>query len=707
MSTACVDRGPRLQPFLRPASIRLVGRLDTEDRPLGKLAVHLRKHGFSGAVEAVGDRVAQALIDGLGIIRVELEQQPPADLVVVAVRAERVPATIAGLGQAGHERAIVISSGFSEIGDGALEDELRVAARDSGVLVLGPNCQGIWNRNAGIAATFSEYLRLADPTVKGRVGVVSQSGAIGYCIAAMLDRSGAPAAVVASSGNEVDVTWTEVVAAVSQEPGVDVVLAYLEQVKAVDDMAWANDVVRANGARLAVLKGGRTRQGNHAAASHTAAVASDGVVLGHVCHDLGIAFARDLPDLVAAGLAPPPSRPSRRLAVVSTSGGAGVIAADLLAERGLQLAVLSPATQRTLAAALGPHAATANPVDVTAASAEDPTLVPGAWAALVDSGDVDETVIVVTMVTGERMSRTADLLVSELARRPGTPAPLVVLLAPPSVRADAMERLGRAGVPMLESLTPVANAVATACPGDPLPISTGGSRRRPPDSVAVVPSAEVLADLSTRGLPVVARVELDLADIEPRVLARAVPPPYVVKLVTADLHKAAAGNVDVGPHDGEHVAAVARNLMADRFGSQLPRVEVQHYSHAALEVFLGLRRDQVLGAVLTLGIGGRLAEPLRAMRHMRLPVDAQAVATRVADSLLGEVLAGLDPAVVVRLSELASEVAQYFMGRDDLAELDVNPVIVGSSGELTLVDAAGVQAPVPAAEKGGRSWPPW
>jgi acyl-CoA synthetase (NDP forming) len=689
----------KLDGFIRPTSLRLVGRMDNSSRPLGKMANYLRRHGFTGTIQVADDRVNQELLGRLQVQPVQIDDETPADVAVVAVRAPLVPDIIRRLGRAGHSRAIVLSSGFSEIGSSALERELVDAARSAGIRVLGPNCQGIWNRNAGFAATFSEYLELAEPAISGRVAVVSQSGAVGYCIAGLLDRSGTPAAVVATTGNEADVEWSDMAKLVANEPGVDTVLAYLEQVDSADQLASANEVLRARGVRLAILKGGRTRQGNQAAASHTAAVASDRVQLEHLCYDLGIAFAHDLPDLVASAMATSYAGTTRRVAVISTSGGAGVIAADLFAENGTHLPELGPATRDRLAELLGPYAATRNPVDVTAASAENPSLIPGAWAAIMESGQIDNVVIIVTMVTGARLLATVQLLINEISRRPNAALPVVVLLAPPEVLGEATARLHAAGIPTLQSLTPIVKALAAYRPGDPaVPSSTSSS---PPGAVQVsappivdrtVSDMEILSELADRGLPVVARGEFDLDDLEPTMLIAAVPPPYVVKLITADVHKAAAGNVDVGPYSADDVAAAARDLIGSRFAEAVPRVQVQHYTYPALEVFLGVQQDAVFGQTLTLGIGGRLAEPLAAMRHFRLPADMEYLSARLRDSLLGDLLASIQADAPDRVALLALEVAEYFTSRGDLAELDVNPIVVTTKGDLVLIDGAGVRA---------------
>ena len=672
-----------LAGFVRPASVRLVGRFDRSDKPLVKVAKYLRRHGFTGPVEVATDRCDARLAAELDVIEVNRDTAPPADLAVVAVRAALVADTIGRLGEAGHRRAVILSSGFGEAGAADLEAEVLLTARRHRMRLLGPNCQGIWSRVDGFAGSFSEYLELASSERDGHVAIVSQSGAVAYSLASLLDRAGNPVAMVVSTGNEADLDWAELAAHAIAHPRIDTVLAYLEQIESITQLRRANDAVRAAGGRLALLKGGRTRVGTRAAAAHTAAIASDGAVLAHVCHDLGIELARDLQELVALASLPPAPR---RVAVLSTSGGAGVVAADLLGDARVDVPELSAGTRAALRELLGPAAGTGNPVDVTAASATDATLIPGAWEVLADSGEVDVVLLIVTMVTGAVLEDTVTGLAEAMRRRPGAAAPMLVLYAPPALRGNADDLLRDAALGTFDSLTSAVAALATHRPGDPLPTveSTVESRST---ARRVVTDSVLLKDFAALGLPVVPRAEVSVAALATEQLGAG---PFVVKLVTDDLHKAAAGNVDIGPILRTDLVEVAARLIGDRFAEQ-PVVQVQQYRHPALEVFVGFHRDRTFGPLATVGLGGRLAEPLKAVRHWTLPVTPDELAGGLEETLLGEVLATLPAGATKRLAELVAALGEYFTDRPALAELDVNPVLFDVGGEPWLIDAAGVE----------------
>lgn len=690
-----------LDGFLRPASVSLVGRFDRADGPLPKLARYLRMHGFTGALNVITSRVDPELASKVTARVSAMGAGPAAELAVVAVRAELVVETVVELATCGHRRAVIFSSGFSESGNDALESELLETARKLGIRLVGPNCQGLWNRNEAFAATFSEYMEVAPRGDLGRVAVVSQSGAVAYCLAGMLDQIGLSTGLVATTGNEVDVDWAEFVAVAARQAGIDTVLAYLEEVRSLDQLRRAASAVEAAGARLALLKGGRTALGTQAAASHTAAIASDGLILAHLCSQLGITLATDLNDLVAVAAAPrlPPDSHRRRVGIVTTSGGAGVIATDLLSDAGALVPALTERTRDLLSQALPRTAALCNPVDVTATSATDPSLIPAAWAHLVDSGEVDATVIAITMVTGKRLAETIDRLVAEVSRRPEAGKPMVVLLAPPALHGDAAQRLRKASIGTFDSLATVAAALGTPRLGSPMPADpTGpGSGRAngvPARPGTVVSDVALLADFAELGLPVVARTEVEPANVA---AARNVLPPYVLKLITDDVHKLAAGNVDIGPVLPDDLESAARNLIGDRF-EQPPRVQVQQYLHGALEVFVGLHRDKTFGPILALGLGGRLAEPLRMVQYWPLPVRSADVRAALAESLLGRLLDGLapstpdDPGALGRVVEIIDVVTKYFLSNADLAELDVNPVLFDVAGRPSIVDATGIAA---------------
>ncbi|MFF5987088.1 acetate--CoA ligase family protein [Prauserella flavalba] len=682
--------GVDLAGFVRPASVRLVGRFDRGDKPLVKMARYLRQHGFTGPVEVVTDRRDDALAGHLSVIATDLVTSPAAELAVVAVRAPLVAETIDQLGSAGHRRAVILSSGFGESGGADLEAEVLVAARRWGMRVVGPNCQGIWSRVDGFAGSFSDYLEAASSERDGRTAVVSQSGAVAYSLASLLDRTGNPAAMVISTGNEADLDWAELTAHAISHPQVDTVLAYLEQIESIDQLRRANDAVLAAGGRFALLKGGRTQLGTKAAASHTAALASNGAVLEHICRDLGIDLARDLHELVAVASLPP-AADRRRVAVLSTSGGTGVVAADLLGDERITVPEFSLATRQALDGLLGPTAATANPVDVTAAAATDPGLIPRAWGLLMDSGEVDVVLVIITMVTGAKLEETVTGLTRAMAARPDAAAPMVVLFAPPPLRGTAGELLREAAIVTFDTLASAVSALATPRLGDPRPAAELASSATPHEggpTAEVLTDVALLADFAALGLPVVPRAEVPAESLPGPDIG---PGPFVLKLITDDLHKAAAGNIDVGPIVRDDLAAAAGRLIGDRFGDHPPRVQVQRYLHAALEVFVGFHRDRTFGAVATIGLGGRLAEPLKAVRHWTLPIAPDDLARGLRATLLGELLDTLPGDATGELVRVVSALAGYFLDRPGLTELDVNPVLFDVRGEPWLIDAAGLE----------------
>lgn len=687
---------------MRPGSVTLVGAFHDAGAPLVKVARYLRRHGYGGRLSVVSRRVDGELAEQLDAHTTAVCDSP-VDLAVVAVRASAVGEVVSQLGRVGCRRSVVLSSGFAETGHAALERGLMDVARPLGMRILGPNCQGLWSRNDGFAATFSEYMEVAQPEAAGTVAVVSQSGALGFCIAGMVDQRGLTTGMVLTTGNEVDIDWAELTAFAVQQPGIDTVLAYLEQIRTVDQLDRAVTASDAMGATLAILKGGRTRLGVMAAASHTAALASNAAILEHVCGDLGIILADDIDGLIAsAALGRRPRGLPARVAVLTTSGGAGVVAADMLSGTDVTLPALSSATVSRLEAMLPPYGKVANPLDLTAATATDTELVAGAWSAVVDGEDVDAVLIIVTMVTGARLERTVDALLTAVAQRPHARRPVVVVMSPPSLRGSVMERLRDGGIASFDSLVPFVSALRGGGAADALRRRASNSRPVANDvaphravATTTVSDVELLASFEELGLPVVSRVELDVAQLSLPGATASVPGPYALKLVTDDIHKVAVGNVDVGPVLPGDVAAAARRLIGQRFrDARPPIVQVQRYVHAAMELFLGVHLDAVFGPVLTLGLGGRQAEALNKVRHWRLPIAPHALRSGLRDTAIGDLLASLGPHAVDGVVEVATVISEWFLTQDDLVELDVNPVLMDVSGCPSIVDAAGIRSPV-------------
>lgn len=690
-----VERG--LQALLAPRSIALVGASADRTKLSGLPLFFLQRHGYSGALYPINPRAVE--IGGLPCYPSLGEVGAPIDLAFLLVGAKRVLEVIDDCLETGVGAAIVAASGFAEVGGagGELQTALAERIQGTGLRVLGPNCMGMVNILEGVAASFSQSL-FVERLIPGALAFFSQSGAIGGSTLDMAFSRGIGLSHWVSTGNQVDVDVVECAAAVVDDPAVQVIGLYLEGLRSADAYCALLQRARSLGKRVLVLKSGQSEAGAQAAVSHTAAMVGNAAVFGAVSRQYGAILVNDLEELLdrAAALLAGRRATGPGVGVVSSSGGVGVIIADEVDRQGLCMASFSAETRERLTAVVPEYGSTNNPVDATA------TLVArmmggesGLWtecfANVADDPTVDVLLIGLTMITGQAGVTLADEVIAVLER---TKKPVLVSWLGADLCHSAFVRLRAAGVPMFSSTARAVRA-ATALVNDAVP----DARNAPSDELAPplgdlpdLPNGALLTEwqcqplLRAAGIPTPASVFLpDAAD--PGAVA-ALRGPFVVKAQSARvLHKSDVGAVLL-PVDAldlasavERVSANAREALG---GDAIDGVLVQEMVQGGVELVVSVTRDPDFGLILSLGIGGTLAELLKDVASRRLPVT-HAEIVKMIGAIRGAALLhghrGRPEADAPALVEAVTRVAclgEHLGPRLD--ELEINPLLVLSRG---------------------------
>ena len=384
---AALPQEARKAAFLRALRARSVAVVGASADPakLGHQTLQcILDGGFEGEVYPVNPKAEEIL--GLRCYP-SLDRLPDrADLVVVVVPAPAVPAVLEAAGQAGSAAAVVLSGGFRESGDHELEATVTRIARSHGLLLIGPNVQGLAFVPNRLCALMYPALRKAGP-----LAVVGQSGSVCAALAEWAERDELGVSALVNLGNEADVDETDVLGWLGDEPETAALALYLEGVRdgrrfveAAGDLSWRKPVV--------VLKTGRTEAGSRAVASHTASLAGSDEVFSAACRQHGIHRADDLAQLYdtakALALLGPPA--GRRFLAISSSGGTGALAIDEAVRLGLTPAILSPGFVESLRGlGLSPRTSYANPLDIDSVEADEFA----ACAALALEHDVADIVL--------------------------------------------------------------------------------------------------------------------------------------------------------------------------------------------------------------------------------------------------------------------------------------------------------------------------
>ncbi|MCF6736372.1 acetate--CoA ligase family protein [Blastococcus sp. KM273129] len=678
--------------LLRPRGIALLGISGRTENLMSRPLRYLVEHGYTGALypvnpnyeELVGQKCYPTLADVPG----------PVDLVLVLVAADRVEDAIRQAAAAGASAAVVYASGFAEVGpDGlALQQRLAAVARETGVRVLGPNCQGFLYAPTGVVATFTAA---ADRPLTSDSGVayVGQSGAVGGSVLDLATDMGLGLSFWASTGNQADLDLLEVSRELLEDPAIRVLMLYVE---ATDDgQAYAELARRARetGRHLVVLRSGRSSAGRRAVASHTGSMLGDDVAFVLTSEEHGVVLVHDIDELlsVAALLSTGKRSEGRRIAVVTTSGGAGSLAADQCEDHGLEMPELSADTQDRLRPLIPAFGALANPVDVTAQLFNRGAHAFGDVCRIVaDDPSVDAIAVFVTMVVGDAGARLAEDLVLTAAK---LPVPLLVgWIAGQELTTEGRRVLRDAGIPVFGSVGGVVRAAARmappphrgAAPALPPAPEVPAARVRELLEADVVDGAELLRAIGV-AQPAATLVTTPEAARE---AVAALPGPGVLKLAAGDLaHKSEVGGVRVGV-PAEEAATVFTDLVEAARRHHVPDVEgvqVQELIPPGTELILAATagRDG-FPPVVTVGLGGITTELYRDIASGLAPVTPERAWSMLRSLRAWPLLAGFRGAppadvaaavdAVVRLSQAA------VAGGDRLAEFEVNPLIVGAQG---------------------------
>ncbi|MCL2585780.1 MAG: acetate--CoA ligase family protein [Streptosporangiales bacterium] len=677
---------PDLDPLFHPKRIGIAG-LSSREQTWGRRTLsNLRDGGFDGEIVAIAPRTETDVPSVADLADLDA----PLDLLLVALPAAAVPPLLERAARTGAARsALVFSSGFRESGPdgGLLEDQLATAA--AGLPVVGPNGVGLLSRPGSTVATVSAYVdRKAHPPA-GPIAIVSQSGALGFVAATLLERHGVSVSYYVSAGNEACLGLGELGGYLIERPDVATLGLYIESVRDADTLRQVARRARQLGKRVVALKAGATPAGQRATLSHTAAVAGDALLFRRLCDDEGIVLADSdeaFADLLHAAGRPATAPPRPRLAIVTMTGGGGAILADRLAAVGASVPALSQATRDRIAGLqLASIASDTNPVDIGGGFYQDADKLPDLLKILDSDPDIDGVVGVFTF--GDRFPGWYRDLAGHLAGL-GKPGWMVWAAGlpehrtglPPGTVFDTIESFVR-GLPAAIQPPDRALTDLQAAP-DAAVTALAAHRRHGLQVITEADARDIVIGLGCEYVPTLV--------LEP---GGPLPPGelpagdrYVVKADTAEVtHRAKAGLIRLG------VPASQVNVVTAELRAVAPpgsRIVIQPMAGQRAELAVGAVRDPQYGPAVIVGGGGTDIEDERTVRFALLAPAHPDTVTEVV-SAVNERFGPLDTDA---LASLVANAAALIGQRPELTELDINPVLVRPDGTLVAVDALAVLA---------------
>jgi len=676
---------------------------------------NIKAGGYAGQLYAVNPNAQE--IGGVPCFPDVASLPEAPDLAVLAVPPLAVVDTAGACGQRGVRGLVVLTSAI----DAPVSADLLAACRRYGMRLIGPNCFGVAVPSIGLDATFAA----ANPAA-GDVGLVMQSGGIGFAMVDHLTRLGIGISSFASVGNKLDVSSNDLLMWWEQDGQTKLAVLYIES---FGNPRKFGRTARRVGLKMPVLTvhAGRSEAGQRAAASHTAAVASPLVTREALFEQAGIIAVPSFGELMGATalLATQPPPAGRTVAIVSNVGGAGVLAADACTDLGLAVHHAGGETSRRLRDIVPVGGSVSGPVDTAATVSAD------AFRQVLETLGADEEVhSVIALVL--RTGATGDLLQAIAEADLQVPLAVVVLNQPEAVRlVDAKD--GK--VPAYAYPETAARALSRAvkyaewrtAPRRTVPTFPDVEAERAREIVhgflaghpggGWLPQSDVISLLQ---LYRIALVSTTVARTEDDAVAAAAQAGYPVALkaeVPGLTHKTDAGAVLLDLHTEAGVRSGYRQL-ADRFGVRLTGVEVQPMITGGTEVLVGVKDDQMFGPLVVFGLGGvaagvpaRWQNPPshRASNPVPLPGGLPPAPPEVladyaarlaplteadADTLINSIRSapllyghrGSPGADLAALRDVLLRVSRLTDDLPEITELDLNPVIAGPDGAV-VVDA--------------------
>ena len=683
-----------LRHLLQPGSVAVIGA-GRRRGSVGREILHnIVAGGFPGPVYAVNPRGRS--LEGLACLSSADDLPAGVDLAVIAVPPAEVAAVAAQCGRRGVHSLVVITAGL-----GAGGADLLAICRRYGMRLVGPNCFGIAVPHVRLNATFGTGVPQA-----GSAGLVVQSGGIGIALLEHLQRLGIGLSSFASVGDKYDVSSNDMLCWWEQDEQTRLAVLYLESFG--NPRAFAQTARRV-ARQLPVLTviGGRSPSGQRAAASHTAAAATSLVTQEALFAQAGIIATCGLSELtdIAAYLSCQPLPASRRLAIVSNAGGAGVLAADACADAGLTVATLDAATRRRLTRLLPRGAAVTGPVDTTA------TVTGAAFRGALEIAGNDAGVDVVLAIVVP--TAIGDLRVAIRAAEPGKPLAAVLL-----GQAAAADVLGTAAgvdaahgsavgpaprrIPGYAYPENAVHAIARAVRyrewrdsdhghlAELAGIDIAGARTLVAAFLAACPEGgwlrpeEAAQLLDSYQIPFAA--SRFVTDADAAVAAAAELGGHVALKAVADglVHKTDVGGVRLDLRSAGEVAAAYAGFAAS-FGDKLRTVQVQPMVPGGVEMMIGLAEDPVFGPLVVVGLGGVATEVLADHRARLAPLtdaDAREMLGELRSAPLLAGFRGSAPVSMRALEQVLLRVSRLAEDLPEVAELDLNPVLALPGGAV-------------------------
>ncbi|HOZ06871.1 MAG TPA: acetate--CoA ligase family protein [candidate division Zixibacteria bacterium] len=679
-----------LDAIFRPKSVAVIGA-STRPGTIGRETLHnILVAEFNGKVFPVNPKAP--VIHSIKAYSTILDVPDSVDLAIVIVPKEFVAEVARQCGEKGVKGLVVISAGFSETGREGKKREMELVrvVQDYGMRMVGPNCFGIVNTSpeVNLNATFGKVF-----PKRGRVGFITQSGAMGEAIMNHARELGIGFSLVASIGNKADISSNDILEYFRDDPDTDIILMYLENFGNPRHFTLiARELSRTK--PIVAVKSGRTTLGAKAASSHTGALAGLDVGVDALFDQTGVMRVDTVEELfdVAKALSMQPVPQGNRVAVVTNAGGPGILATDALINNGMEMPPLSPETVKRLRQFSSEDASFANPMDMVAGAG--PEQFRRTLGAIITDKRYDSIIpIFVPPVTIDELE-VARSIQEAVA---GTKKTVLACFMGASRNSAGIEHLRSHGIPVYIYPEAIAKTLATVShyrrrmnaprgkvrtfEVDPDRVQAVIERARTESRTTIV-GAEAIEILCAYGIPA-AEYRFASSEREAAAIAKGMGLPVVMKVAApAILHKTEVGGVMLDLRTEREVRDAFRELRkrvaAERAAGETFAVALQQMVAGGVETVMGMTTDPSFGPLIMFGLGGIYVEIMKDVAFRINPLttaDVRDMMRSLKSYPLLKGYRGAPPVDLATVEDTLLKVSQLVKDFDAFSEVDINPFI--------------------------------
>ena len=692
-----------IESIMSPRSIAVVGATNRPGSVGLAVFRNILNAGFEGVLYPVNLKAKS--VQSVKAYPSLMDIPDEVDLAVIIVPAEVVCSVMEEAGKKGVKGAIVISAGFREVGGRGVELEncLKEVVRKYDIRLVGPNCLGVINNNEKVRMNASFATKMPKA---GNIAFISQSGALCTAVLDFAEGKNIGFSKFISFGNKADVNETDLLRYLKDDPDTEVILMYLEDItNGREFLETAREITWEAHKPMLAIKSGRSAEGARAAASHTGALVGSDDTYDAIFYQSGILRVEGVAELFnrAVAFAKQPIPKGNRIAIITNAGGPGIMATDAVVRHNLKIATLSEETKQKLKQELPPTANIENPVDVIG-DATHKRYEAAIRYVLMDE-NVDGAIVILAPQAMTDVLETAEIVPRVVK---GINKPVLCSFMGIVDVSEGVKYLEKNGIPNYSFPEAAVRSMASmAFYGNLLSLDKRQVRRVAADrDTATTVIKKKLAGrdsyymsekeanelLQCYGFPVLKSILLkDPSQVDEA--AEELVFPVAMKISSPDIvHKFDVGGVRLKIKTKEEAKKAFEEIVANikKFNpsAKIDGVIIERMAKGGVEVILGAVRDPKFGPICMFGLGGTFVEAMKDVTFRLAPmweISAEIMIRTIKAYSILKGVRGSPPCDIDAIKDCVLRLSQMVTEHPEIAELDINPLIVYPQGEGCVV----------------------